>query len=88
MDSLLSFPVGLFHPLQHAGYPGALRIADDTPEMFGGERHIYFLVPFMAGKGNQLTNQVFDSATPRVRIAHRTGQEGRSVVVSCHSTYR
>src|SRR5215470_9190629 len=30
MDSLLSFPVGLFHPLQHAGLPGALRSADDS----------------------------------------------------------
>jgi hypothetical protein len=30
----------------------------------------------MAGKANQqLTNQVFDSATPRVRIAHRKGRE-------------
>ena len=27
MDSLRSFPVGLFHLLQHAGYPGALRVA-------------------------------------------------------------
>jgi len=29
MDSLLSFPIWLFHPLQHAGLPGALRLADN-----------------------------------------------------------
>src|SRR5258708_1763611 len=28
MDSLLSFPVGLFHPLHMPVYPGALRVAD------------------------------------------------------------
>jgi len=32
MDSLFSFPVGLFHPLQHAGYPGALRVARHPPQ--------------------------------------------------------
>ena len=34
MDSLLSFPVGLFHPLQHAGFdPGApkLDVAGSIP---------------------------------------------------------
>src|SRR6202047_1401255 len=31
MDSLLPFPVGLFHPLQHAGLSGALRVADNAP---------------------------------------------------------
>jgi hypothetical protein len=30
MDSLLSFPVGLFHPLQHAGCSGAHRITAYT----------------------------------------------------------
>jgi hypothetical protein len=29
MESLFSFPVGLLHPLQHAGYPGALPFADN-----------------------------------------------------------
>ena len=31
MDSLLSFPVGLFHPLQHAGLSRRSRVADDPP---------------------------------------------------------
>jgi hypothetical protein len=30
MDSLLSFPVGLFHPYNVPVYPGALRVADDS----------------------------------------------------------
>jgi hypothetical protein len=30
MDSLLSFPVGLFHPYNMPVYPGALRIADNS----------------------------------------------------------
>jgi len=30
MDLLFSFPVGLFHPLQYAGF-GALRFADAPP---------------------------------------------------------
>jgi hypothetical protein len=28
MDSLLSFPVGLFHPLQHTGLSGRTRFTD------------------------------------------------------------
>jgi hypothetical protein len=28
MDSLLSFPVGLFHPLQHAGLSRRTRLTD------------------------------------------------------------
>jgi hypothetical protein len=30
MDSLLSFPVGLFHPLQHAGLSRRTRFTDYT----------------------------------------------------------
>jgi hypothetical protein len=32
MDSLFSFPVGLFHPLQHAGLPRRTRVARDPDE--------------------------------------------------------
>jgi hypothetical protein len=37
MDSLLSFPVGLFIPYNMPVYPGALRVADNPPkERFNG----------------------------------------------------
>jgi hypothetical protein len=32
MDSLFSFPVGLFHPLQHAGLSRRTRVARDPTE--------------------------------------------------------
>jgi hypothetical protein len=32
MDSLFSFPVGLFHPLQHAGLSRRTRVARDPDE--------------------------------------------------------
>ena len=38
MDSLFSFPVGLFHPLQHAGLSRRTRVARHSfPEQGRGE---------------------------------------------------
>jgi hypothetical protein len=54
----------------------------------GCRRYTRNLARFMAGKANQPTNQVSDSAMPRLKTAHRPYWEGRSVVVSGHSAYR
>ena len=36
MESLFSFPVGLFHPYNMPVYPGALRVADTRELSRGG----------------------------------------------------
>ncbi len=45
MDSLLSFSVGLLHPLQHAGLSGALRVADHPGDIAN------FIKTFIAASG-------------------------------------
>jgi hypothetical protein len=52
-----------------------------------GERTALLLSAFHGRKRDQPTNQVFESGTLGLGIAHRTGRRGTSVVVSCHSTY-
>jgi hypothetical protein len=49
MDSLLSFPVGLFHPLQHAGLsqrsPGGRQTNHNTPQTVGAFTSVLCAAP-------------------------------------------